>query len=61
MYKAEAIDRSIAAGKVVGRGGLEPPTSALERPERCADEGAEIRLAERRAGCYPDEAGRLIR
>ena len=24
MYKAEAIDRSIAAGKVVGRDGLEP-------------------------------------
>ena len=38
----------------VGRGGLERPTSPLERPERCADELAEIETPERRVGCYQE-------
>ena len=27
--------------ELVGRGGLEPPTSAVERPDRCADQHGE--------------------
>ncbi len=33
----------------MGRGGLEPPASAVIGPERCA---CESRATERKAGCY---------
>ena len=36
----------------MGRDGLEPSTSAVERPERCADHVLKINQAERLAGCY---------
>ena len=41
-------------GSLVGRRGLEPRTSALEGPERCADQFAKIESVERWAGCYQD-------
>ena len=41
-------------GRVVGRRGLEPRTSAVERLERCADDVAGIKMVERRKGCYQD-------
>lgn len=37
---------------LLGRGGLEPPTSALIDPDRCASEHAEIKIAESKVGCY---------
>ena len=39
---------------MVGRRGLELRTSAVEGPERCAERIAEVRMAERCAGCYQD-------
>jgi hypothetical protein len=37
------------SGVLVGRGGLEPPTSALDRPERCANDVPQSRIS--RASC----------
>ena len=37
---------------LVGRCGLEPNTSAIERPESCADDIAEIKVVERQVGRY---------
>ena len=51
--RAAALGHSLTCAQV-GRGGLELPTSALERPERCADEVAEIETPERRVGFYQD-------
>ena len=39
---------------MVGRDGLEPSTSAVERPERCADDSVTFKKAERVGGCYQD-------
>jgi hypothetical protein len=48
-----------------GRRGLEPRTSALIDPERCADDSRESQEAERQAGCYvvwgPSPFGRFLR
>src|SRR5258708_22522112 len=53
LRKARSRDRWLISDQnVVGRGGLEPPTSALTGLERCAQPPSDLSSAERRSRFY---------